>query len=447
VEAAVAYAKALNAKLAGGKESGPSSEAKVETQDTAIVTEVEGQQLHLAPGTSTGYKGVFSRSKGSYGARVTRNGESIRLGVFNTAIEAAVAYAKHVQELTGRVNVRLSVTASGFVRLELLTLSSREQAHAEPSEGDGEGYFMRLRQPAPPLLPGLNPNGISRKRPNDGEQGSPQDKEGGGARKRARRRDGKRERGRSSPGHDVWAQCERCEKWRRLKDEGQLPDQWYCEMNADAEYASCEVAEEEWDEEDWETDREPSGIVESSDARRFMRTHGFCAVKVDAAGSQVAVPPLHVPSVRPPPASPPLCECSIPAVWLRERWFCSLDRPDGGCTFEVHPVPVPLMPLCHCSKRARLVGWRWWCSHSGSACRFEMEQLPERHDPEAERHVDLEADIARATAALLTANAGCGSSGSLPSQRQETLFEQLRPRGSVAALCDSQEMSPLPYSP
>ena len=57
-----------------------------------MATEAEGLRLHLSSITSTGYKGVRER-----GARFTaeaRAGErNVYLGSFDTAVEAAVAYA------------------------------------------------------------------------------------------------------------------------------------------------------------------------------------------------------------------------------------------------------------------------------------------------------------------------------------------------------------------
>ena len=46
----------------------------------------------------------------------------------------------------------------------------------------------------------------------------------------------------------TWVQCSRCAKWRALGGVAaeDLPDEWFCEMNADAAYASCGVAEEAW---------------------------------------------------------------------------------------------------------------------------------------------------------------------------------------------------------
>ena len=56
-----------------------------------------------------------------------------------------------------------------------------------------------------------------------------------------------------------WAQCDRCEKWRRLPDGKEyeaenLPSEWFCEMNPNTQRNSCDKPEERmgrdetWDE-------------------------------------------------------------------------------------------------------------------------------------------------------------------------------------------------------
>lgn len=42
----------------------------------------------------------------------------------------------------------------------------------------------------------------------------------------------------------TWVQCDRCSKWRVVSGDD-LPESWYCEMNADKAFASCNVAEQE----------------------------------------------------------------------------------------------------------------------------------------------------------------------------------------------------------
>ena len=44
----------------------------------------------------------------------------------------------------------------------------------------------------------------------------------------------------------TWAQCETCDKWRKLPHlaEDQVPDQWYCHMNLDPLHNACDQPEE-----------------------------------------------------------------------------------------------------------------------------------------------------------------------------------------------------------
>lgn len=48
----------------------------------------------------------------------------------------------------------------------------------------------------------------------------------------------------------IWAQCDTCAKWRRLKDvtdAKRLPKKWFCHMNSDPNHNTCEAPEEEDD--------------------------------------------------------------------------------------------------------------------------------------------------------------------------------------------------------
>ncbi|XP_078734397.1 MORC family CW-type zinc finger protein 3 [Lampetra fluviatilis] len=43
----------------------------------------------------------------------------------------------------------------------------------------------------------------------------------------------------------IWAQCDSCLKWRKLPDDiGKLPDKWYCRLNPDPQFRTCDVPEE-----------------------------------------------------------------------------------------------------------------------------------------------------------------------------------------------------------
>jgi len=63
---------------------------------TTVVTEAEGYQLFVSTQSPTGYKGVVALASGRFNATWQRQGSRERayLGSFDTAVEAAVAYAK-----------------------------------------------------------------------------------------------------------------------------------------------------------------------------------------------------------------------------------------------------------------------------------------------------------------------------------------------------------------
>ena len=61
-----------------------------------VVRQAEGWRLHLSPKSSTGYLGVVRQVSGRYEARRLSQGTHQHLGLFDTAVEAAIAYAKHV---------------------------------------------------------------------------------------------------------------------------------------------------------------------------------------------------------------------------------------------------------------------------------------------------------------------------------------------------------------
>ena len=67
----------------------------------AVVDEAEGLQLHLSASASSGYKGVSSIASGRWQARIRcghNHHNPLTLGTFDTAVEAAVAYAHAVNE-------------------------------------------------------------------------------------------------------------------------------------------------------------------------------------------------------------------------------------------------------------------------------------------------------------------------------------------------------------
>ena len=90
VEAAVAYAKHVIA--IGGAEPEMEDEDNAEAE---VVEEAGGFKLHLSRKNSTGYRGVYLQ-QGHFKARLMSGGKQIYLGGFDTAVEAAMAYAQHV---------------------------------------------------------------------------------------------------------------------------------------------------------------------------------------------------------------------------------------------------------------------------------------------------------------------------------------------------------------
>ena len=67
-------------------------------QGAVVVTEAEGLRLHLSSSSSTGYRGVSPPFSGRFQARYRLAGKQVHLGLFDTAVEAAVAYARTVGE-------------------------------------------------------------------------------------------------------------------------------------------------------------------------------------------------------------------------------------------------------------------------------------------------------------------------------------------------------------
>ena len=93
VEAAVAVAKHVMA--VGG-------EGEVEEVEEAeeVVMGADGFKLHLSRKSCTGYRGVYPQN-GRFVAKYQSGGKRIQIGTFDTAEEAAVAYAEHAIAVGG----------------------------------------------------------------------------------------------------------------------------------------------------------------------------------------------------------------------------------------------------------------------------------------------------------------------------------------------------------
>jgi len=65
----------------------------------AVPTEAEGTRLHLSRSNRTGYRGVRKMDSGRFKAEHERNGRKVNLGIFDTTVEAAVAYAREIRRI------------------------------------------------------------------------------------------------------------------------------------------------------------------------------------------------------------------------------------------------------------------------------------------------------------------------------------------------------------
>jgi len=132
VKAAVAVAKAKLQSSSGG----PSSAVQVGPVPTApprrapLVAEAEGLRLHVSSrsNNTTGYTGVVKHGS-RFKAQDRRDGKAVSLGTFDTAVEAAVAYARAV----GQAPAQGSAAASS----EALDSDEGEGEVVAVGSGDG----------------------------------------------------------------------------------------------------------------------------------------------------------------------------------------------------------------------------------------------------------------------------------------------------------------------
>ena len=84
------YDTAVEAAVAYARHAGPPSQPQV-------ATEAEGLRLHLSKSNSTGYKYVYRAGQGKRFVLRLSERPHVVLGYFDTAVEAAVAYARYVE--------------------------------------------------------------------------------------------------------------------------------------------------------------------------------------------------------------------------------------------------------------------------------------------------------------------------------------------------------------
>ena len=135
------------------------------------VTEAEGLQLHMAGErgrgrkSHTGYLGVHerqadaSRRTSRFEANIYRDGKRTHLGTFSTAVQAAVAYARHVQSLSS--NGAQEPTVTGPLDAHGGRASGGDDQEEAEAEEDGNALRpskqRKTKRTAPSMTPPSKP--------------------------------------------------------------------------------------------------------------------------------------------------------------------------------------------------------------------------------------------------------------------------------------------------
>ena len=101
----------------------------------AVVAQAEGLRLHLSSSSSTGYKGVRRQSGSVFRAYRNKNGKQVTIGRYDSAVEAAVAYARAVGQAPVRAHETPLEESADGVQLHL-------------SSESGTGYMGVVRRPS-----------------------------------------------------------------------------------------------------------------------------------------------------------------------------------------------------------------------------------------------------------------------------------------------------------
>ncbi|EOD24108.1 hypothetical protein EMIHUDRAFT_123650 [Emiliania huxleyi CCMP1516] len=101
-----------------------------------IVAEAEGLQLHLSSSSSSGYKGVTKRVSGRFEAQRKVGGRVVSLGTFDSAVEAAVAYARAVAAAAAATAVTAATAATSTAAAAATVVAAAAAADVlEPPHG------------------------------------------------------------------------------------------------------------------------------------------------------------------------------------------------------------------------------------------------------------------------------------------------------------------------
>ncbi|EOD14494.1 hypothetical protein EMIHUDRAFT_196857 [Emiliania huxleyi CCMP1516] len=113
-----------------------------------LVAEAEGLRLHLSSSSSTGYRGVWEQYPGIFGVRKcggrfqaahSAGGKQVHLGYFDTAVEAAVAYARAAGEYQPPALPTVATEAEGL-RLHLSSSNATGYENVSRKGGRFQAY-------------------------------------------------------------------------------------------------------------------------------------------------------------------------------------------------------------------------------------------------------------------------------------------------------------------
>ena len=128
-EAALAYARHIGAEQAAAEAAAAAEPAKPNLTAEEARAQARAEGLVLAPAdNATGFKGVYQK-KNRFAAQVSQGrGQTIRLGTFDAAEEAALAYARHIGAEQAAAE---AAAAAEPAKPDLTAEEARAQARAE----------------------------------------------------------------------------------------------------------------------------------------------------------------------------------------------------------------------------------------------------------------------------------------------------------------------------
>ena len=113
--------------------------AEDDNEEEGIATEAGGLKLHLSSrGATTGYLGVYP-CRGGFKAKFRTATEKVTIGLFDTAVEAAIAFARYVQSRGGGEQTAAATEAAGPSSTNSKRPCSAADAPRKRRSIDGDG--------------------------------------------------------------------------------------------------------------------------------------------------------------------------------------------------------------------------------------------------------------------------------------------------------------------